>query len=314
MEYLVNDQRVGIIDPLTFTSIENIPLFNSNRIQSNFLITIDPTTNYTENSGWDIYKSQQSGIPNFITTDSGTKNNGNSTISFPIAIPIDGTYDIVVKSKVDARRGTLRYNIDDGGWSGGIIPYLDIPWPENKIDFIELGDYYLEQGTHNIKIMNGQGHYEGYQDIYNILFYKKDQSTSDKACPELSFQRIASTKYLIKIKTMEPYVLIFSDSFHNEWKLYDARDLEWFNVFSKAPLNEAQHFMVNGYANAWYINKVGDYELTLYFRPQSMFYFGLIVSIITFIACIIILYLLKKKVGVSSGLNFEGRLFKYLFW
>jgi hypothetical protein len=65
-----------------------------------------------------------------------------------------------------------------------------------------------------------------------------------------------------------------------------------FYLFKK-PVSENRHFLVNGYANAWYIypTKVdkdgdGEFAVTLYFKPQSYFYMGLIISGLTFFFCV----------------------------
>ena len=55
-------------------------------------------------------------------------------------------------------------------------------------------------------------------------------------------------------------------------------------------IREENHFVAFGYANAWYIdpreldvNKDGKFTLVLYFWPQSLFYLGIIISIISFV-------------------------------
>jgi len=66
-------------------------------------------------------------------------------------------------------------------------------------------------------------------------------------------------------------------------------------LFRKADIKE--HYLVNGYANAWYVNvspsvrqTVGppgkEMEIVLYFWPQSLFYLGLGISGLTLLGCI----------------------------
>ena len=59
----------------------------------------------------------------------------------------------------------------------------------------------------------------------------------------------------------------------------------------RASGHEKNHFIVNGYANGWYIDSeelgVGDnFTVTLYFKPQSYFYIGLIISGFTLMVCL----------------------------
>jgi hypothetical protein len=119
-----------------------------------------------------------------------------------------------------------------------------------------------------------------------------------------------------------PFFLVFSESYHPDWKVYiktenvspKTRNKTWeiieeypnvhvrearhqmkltpkdiFYLFKK-PLSEKNHFLVNGYANAWYIDpkKISkqNFTITLYFWPQSLFYLGLFISGTTFLGCI----------------------------
>ena len=73
----------------------------------------------------------------------------------------------------------------------------------------------------------------------------------------------------------------FSETFNKEWKLY-GKD----NIY----LPEAQHFLVNGYANAWLINPQdtnnnGSGQFTIEYIPQKFFYIGIIISIVSIFVC-----------------------------
>jgi hypothetical protein len=86
-------------------------------------------------------------------------------------------------------------------------------------------------------------------------------------------------------------------------------------LFAK-PLPDENHFIVNGYANAWYIDpnefdKDGDgiFVVTLYFWPQSLFYLGLFISGLTFIGCVGYLFYDWRRCKEDGGvLKVEGRL------
>lgn len=136
--------------------------------------------------------------------------------------------------------------------------------------------------------------------------------------PYIYFQKINPTKYKLKIENArEPFYLTFSQSFNRGWrgyintdtiqcnpiaiyknvnatecqpkfKLFEVMDIT--RIFSK-PIPEDNHFIANGYSNAWYIDPqqldTGEnFTVTLYFKPQSYFYIGLIISGLTFIVCV----------------------------
>ena len=140
--------------------------------------------------------------------------------------------------------------------------------------------------------------------------------------PMLTFKRVNPTKYIVNVENAtKPFFLVFSESYNPGWKIYsmnkntnlgkviarypdvnveEAKN-SWYKftpqdivyLLRKPAINESYHFKANGYANAWYINPVkinkdgsGNFTLTIYFRPQSYFYLGLFISMITLILSI----------------------------
>jgi len=155
------------------------------------------------------------------------------------------------------------------------------------------------------------------------------------AHPNIFFQKINPTKYKVKIENVhEPFWLIFSESYHPDWqaylnidsvqcnpitnysnvnvtegqhesKFFELRDL---TLISSKPIPEKYHVLVNGYANAWYIdpNELDtgkNFVITLYFKPQSYFYIGLLISLITFIICVSYLLWDLRKRKTTRGIH-----------
>ena len=144
--------------------------------------------------------------------------------------------------------------------------------------------------------------------------------------PTITFKKINPTKYIVSVENAtQPFFLVFSESFHPQWKVYiEDKPTEFDQIIAKYPkvnvkeakhdwykftpediiflfkrpaVNETLHFMANGYANAWYIDpkkfdKDGDgkFTITIYFLPQSLFYLGLFISGTTLFGCISYLF------------------------
>lgn len=129
--------------------------------------------------------------------------------------------------------------------------------------------------------------------------------------PVVTFSKINPTKYEVKIENATgPFFLVFGENYDPYWKIYttdeklesseaieryDFTPKDIFYLFSK-PLENEYHFAVNGYANAWYVNPAqidkngdGEFSITIYYLPQSLFYLGFIISGTTFIACMVYL-------------------------
>lgn len=131
--------------------------------------------------------------------------------------------------------------------------------------------------------------------------------------PAISYKRINPVKYRVHIAgSVSPYILIFSDAYNRDWNayvlpasgppdtvvekyfhgdisesahkniFYDANTFETMHVKS---LPQTQHFMANGYANAWYIGPEDglgkDYDLIIEMKQQRYFYYGLGISVIS---------------------------------
>ncbi len=134
--------------------------------------------------------------------------------------------------------------------------------------------------------------------------------------PTISFQRINPTKYRVVVSgATRPYVLIFSDQFHKDWKAFLSTvapatptaqqtyfngaiqershediflDTRTFETLGMKSIPEDRHVMVNGYANAWLINPddvsgARIYEIVIEMTQQRLFYYGLGMSAVTLV-------------------------------
>jgi hypothetical protein len=176
----------------------------------------------------------------------------------------------------------------------------------------------LNQGVHTYRYLDNP-----YLNIQWILLEPNTQrrpKNSARTGPSITFHRINPTKYLINVRNSHgPFWLVFSETFHNGWKFYKARPSDLLLSQATEPAAEYQelgikemrpsakftpgdvtylftapcavsHYQVNGYANGWYfdpgeLGRTGDFDLILYFYPQSLFYLGLIVTVLTLLIC-----------------------------
>lgn len=106
----------------------------------------------------------------------------------------------------------------------------------------------------------------------------------------LIFKKINPSHYSVNIKKPNSSLLVFNQSFDNNWKIYhNGKELNW------------KHFMVNGYANAWIIddNKVNefeDYNFTIEFAPQKLANLCSIISLLSiFVLLVYVLFNILRK-------------------
>lgn len=117
--------------------------------------------------------------------------------------------------------------------------------------------------------------------------------------------RVNPTLYKIRVKkeTDKVEMLVFSELFNSDWKLYLEsnggawRDInlienwrdkskqyefngavsQFLSPFSSSPFDN-NHYLVNSYANGWLLEKAGEYNLILEFAPQRILEFGKMIS------------------------------------
>lgn len=170
----------------------------------------------------------------------------------------------------------------------------DVPGNHNDINYFE----------ENTTLTDNTDYIKPYIiDKYNILL---SNTSGVKAInsTKINVTKINPTKYRLDIKTKVPFFLVFKETYHPLWKIYLVEDpgssdntLQDALYLTAKPLSQANHFKANGYANMWFLNKTGDYTITLFFWPQSMFYLGIIISILSVIFCLSYLFVntyLKK--------------------
>ena len=103
------------------------------------------------------------------------------------------------------------------------------------------------------------------------------------------------TKYVLKIdNATRPYVISFAESYDPLWQARIERDeSDDINKFSGNSY-KTNSMPLYGLTNGFYVNKMGDYDLIIEYSPQLWFGQGLIVSILSLDAMVVIILLSKK--------------------
>lgn len=111
-----------------------------------------------------------------------------------------------------------------------------------------------------------------------LLAYEKKFNMSTKT-PEINYKKLNKIHYKVFVKNAQgPFYLYFGQRYSSGWQ---------------ASIGE--HFMANKFANAWFINKNGDFTVDIIYKPQEFFDKGLLISIISLILLISGLFFLQKK-------------------
>ena len=110
---------------------------------------------------------------------------------------------------------------------------------------------------------------------------------------DCEYQEINPTKYSIQVNTTEPFFLIFSESYNRDWEIsIDGEIIK-------------DHYVVNGYANSWRINKTGELSISLTYLPQRLSEISILISIVISLSCL--LYIINKKIYPKLVNKIENR-------
>lgn len=122
--------------------------------------------------------------------------------------------------------------------------------------------------------------------VFTRIFLQQEKENTETALPEVTFTRVNTGFYKIKItNATNPFLLVFGESFSKGWTLLkDGRKFE-----------EAIHLPVNGYANGWLIESVEDQELELAFAPQKDFVIGLVISGVSLVGFLLLIVRPKRR-------------------
>ncbi len=203
-----------------------------------------------------------------------------SSFSREVVIPQDGYYRVGFRLAFGPEYGTLNLKINN--------ETITIPCnsPENEIKRVELEPIYLHSGEQTVTVSStGIVNFDGMAMTLNDEgdFGFLDNLFEAESGPNVSYEMINSGKYEVHVENSnEPFLLIFSESYHPMWKAYiDDEEISPIPVYS----------IVNGF----YINKTGSLNITIYFTGQTYADIGIKITIITLIIVVMILIIPSKK-------------------
>ena len=78
----------------------------------------------------------------------------------------------------------------------------------------------------------------------------------------ITFDYLSPTKVDARVSNAtSPLYLVFRETYDPGWNAYYSNG---------TAVAQGAHVQVNGFANVWYINKTGNYTMTLYYAPQTL--------------------------------------------
>lgn len=160
--------------------------------------------------------------------------------------------------------GSVTVGIDDESFSVS----------RDELGFTYLDQIYLEKGAHRIEV-NAIG--EGNSDLDVIWLYSikaENETVEDIFISEynsarvVEYEKLSPTRYRATVTADQPFMLTFAETYHPLWVA---------NVNGR----EYQGVPVNSIGSGFWIEDTGELEIIIEFKPQSWFYYGVIISFIS---------------------------------
>jgi len=177
-----------------------------------------------------------------------------------------GNYTIVIRGK-----GNLNVKIDGNEYTANSA----------QLDWTYLGPVSLEKGKHEIEI-TPSSMYSQPSDLDVVWIYstqKENETLEEIFTPKenpveiIGYQKIDPTKYIVEVNATKPFMLSFAEAHDPLWIAHvNGERIESIPLYS----------VINGF----WINQTGQLEITIEYEPQKWFYYGSIISVTTFLACL----------------------------
>lgn len=104
--------------------------------------------------------------------------------------------------------------------------------------------------------------------------------------PSVSYKRLAPTAYQVTVKgATQPFLLNFLETYDSGWEAQIERKT----------LPSANHLRAFTYANAWVIDKQGDYTIDIIFKPQRTFMLAGAVTLLGLAICFGLIWYSRKQ-------------------
>jgi len=154
-----------------------------------------------------------------------------------------------------------------------------------RLKFIILGANSISGLTPMLSVRN----FHVQKNLDNTIFLRKNfegiesNFTNGKI---IVSRRQSPVLYTGRFTLEKPSFIFFSQTFHPGWSLTVKNN--------NSQVRIDKHYIGNYFANAWFVEKAGDYEFRIEFEPQKVVSFGYIISVATALGLIVITILKSK--------------------
>jgi len=194
-----------------------------------------------------------------------------------VTLPKEGVYTIkfvLLRTQEPVKEVWMR--LDNSSWF--LLEYTNVTgvWRSNP-HFITKGTHAL---SYNLIYLNNSDLGSFRPPFTVALIFDPEGSILDGRI--VAHSMLTYTVFYVELTN--DTLLVLNTAFHDQWQIFKGR-LNALELLWSHPVSNVTHFMVNGFANAWLVGNGGEY--TLIFKPQVLFWFGMLVSIVSIMTWIL---------------------------
>lgn len=192
------------------------------------------------------------------------------TTSAPIriTIPRKGNFMFAARIATGPNYGTLYFKIDN------TLQPIPCNSSTNQFEWREIGPFNLDAGEQSIGVGS-----DGLVELDEIVIYSLDDAETSLSLSELfspsnpqvsiGYKEVNSGAYQVDVAANESFNLMFSETYDPSWKAIARRE-------------EITSTIAYSLVNSFYVNRTGQFTITIYFTGQDYANIGIITSAVSF--------------------------------
>jgi len=208
-----------------------------------------------------------------------------SLLSTKVRVPRKDSYTLAVRLAMPTDPSFIEFEL------GNVLASFHSEASLADFKWCDVGPIQLDAGEHELNIS-----YFGDLLIDEIMLHSLKDGESVRlkdlfetgSPPKVSYQRINPSHYVVHANCTEPFLLMFSDTYHPLWE-------------AKVNGLGTPHIVAYSFINGFFIDKGGEFDVTLYFIGQTYANVGLSLSATTLISVVAILLLPSKLLKKSAN-------------
>jgi len=165
------------------------------------------------------------------------------------------------------------------GWKKITVDLSQVPRDDIDQLYFQIGDGICNQDGKKVTLKFSNFTLVNDTPIFNSIY-------RNESVREINVEKENPTYYKLNVDSTTPFFLIFGESYNDKWKAF---------VNDKYEIPNEYHFVANGFANAWYVNKTGNFTIILEYTPQRLFNLGLEISLTIIIILIAIMIIPERE-------------------